>query len=252
VREVSGFGGGEDQSPERIRGMFASITPTYDFLNRFFSGWWDERWRARAAWEALGGLEPCRRVLDLATGTGDLARALRRAAAKAGAGGVQFHGADFTRPMLRRAMAKLGGAPYHWIEADGLRLPYRAGAFDALTIGFGLRNMVDKEAALVEMARVVRPGGRVAILEFGQPHGRAVRRLYDLYAHKIMPRVGRWISGSDAYGYLTDSIREFWSSEMLAAAMRKAGFEQVRAKPMMFGIVNLHVGVRGAKDAWDL
>jgi demethylmenaquinone methyltransferase/2-methoxy-6-polyprenyl-1,4-benzoquinol methylase len=152
-------------------------------------------------------------------------------------------GVDFTRPMLIEAARKYGRR-IGWIEADGLALPLRTGDWDAVTIAFGLRNMADKPAALAEMTRVVRPGGRVAVLEFSQPPGRIFRALYDWYSLKVMPRVGRWISGSDAYLYLAESIRGFWGPEELSQRMHAAGLRDVRAIPMMGGVVYLHVGVK--------
>lgn len=224
--------------------MFAEIAPSYDRLNRLFSGALDTRWRASLAGELTRGLEPCRRLLDVATGTGDVARALERKAPRAG-----IVGADFTRPMLERAREKFGVRAFDWIEADGLLLPFASGCFDGVSISFGLRNMADRRRGLAEMARVVRPGGRVAILEFSQPRGALLRRLYDFYSFAVMPRLGRWMSGTSAYLYLSRSIREFWSPEQLAGAMREAGLERVRARSIAGGIVYLHVGEKPDPEA---
>lgn len=233
-----------DQTPEAIRGMFGAITPTYDRLNFLFSGALDRRWRRRAAREAVAGLRPCARLLDVATGTGDLARALAEAARREVPGAPPLvAGADFTRPMLREAARKYGRTAA-WIEADGLRLPLRSGEWDAVTIAFGLRNMADKPAALAELARVLRPGGRLAILEFSQPANPLFRALYDFYSFTVMPRVGHWISGSEAYLYLARSIRAFWGPAELSDAMRAAGLGQVRATALMGGVVYLHVGTK--------
>ncbi|MCE5229878.1 ubiquinone/menaquinone biosynthesis methyltransferase [bacterium] len=222
-----------------VRRMFGEITPAYDFLNRFFSGTFDRRWRSLAARAATEGLNPCARILDLATGTGDLAMDLAKAAPAA-----RVHGADFTRPMLAHAAEKFGRGRFEWIEADAMALPFENDFFDALTIAFGLRNMDDRPGALAEMARVVRPGGRVAILEFGRPRNRIWRALFELYLFQIMPRVGRLVSGSMAYLYLAQSIRNFWSADELSAKMRAAGLGSVTATPLMGGIVYLHVGVK--------
>lgn len=238
--------------------MFQAITPTYDRLNRILSGSLDQRWRRRAAREALQGLAPCANLLDVATGTGDLAWELARTADRlhpdknqachSGAPArnqiARVTGVDFTGAMLRQAQRKFGGGRFRWIEADGLRLPLEGGQFDALTIAFGLRNMVDKPAALAEFARVLRPGGRVAILEFSQPPNPLVRALYDFYSFTVLPQVGRLISGSDAYLYLAQSIREFWGPGELAQRLVHAGFKEVRAIPLMMGVVYLHVGVK--------
>jgi demethylmenaquinone methyltransferase/2-methoxy-6-polyprenyl-1,4-benzoquinol methylase len=242
---------GDDQSPDRIRAMFAAIAPAYDRLNHLFSGQLDRRWRRLAARAALAGLRPGLgggwRLLDVATGTGDLARALARAAEREtgpAAPPPTVLAADFTRPMLRRAQTKYGRAGFRWIEADGLRLPLPDACVDACTIAFGLRNMLDRPAALAEMARVVRPGGRAAILEFSQPRNRLVRGSYDFYSYKVMPRVGAWVSGSDAYRYLADSIREFYGPEELCERMRAVGLKTVRFRPLMLGVVALHVGTK--------
>lgn len=233
-----------ETDPQKIRGMFGAITPSYDRLNFLFSGSLDRRWRRRAAHEALAGLAPCDRILDVATGTGDLAAELAHVAQRLAPGGGRIvAGVDFTRPMLREADRKYGRR-IRWIEADGLSLPLESGAWDAATIAFGLRNMADKPAALAEFARVLRPGGRLAILEFSQPQNRAFRALYDFYSFAVMPRVGRWISRSDAYLYLARSIRSFWSPAELSAQMESAGLRRVRAIPLMLGVVYLHVGER--------
>lgn len=222
-----------------VRGMFAAITPAYDRLNRLFSGRLDTRWRRLAARAATEGLAPCARILDLATGTGDLAADLAQAAP-----GARVFGADFTRPMLDRAAAKFGHAQFDWIEADALALPFPDRFFDAATIAFGLRNIADRPRALAEMARVLRPGGRLAILEFGRPRNRLWRALFELYSFQIMPRVGRLISGSMAYLYLARSIREFWSADELAGQMAEAGVPATNVTPLLGGIVYLHVGVK--------
>ncbi len=226
-----------------VRGMFSAITPSYDRLNRLLSGSLDRRWRALAARRTLEGLAPCQRLLDVATGTGDLARALQIEAARLGHR-PRIAGADFTRPMLARAAAKFPDPAFRWAEADAERLPFPAAAFDAVTIAFGLRNVTDRGAALAEFARVVRPGGRVAILEFGQPRNRALRLAYDCYSFTILPRLGRLLSGSDAYLYLARSIREFWPPAELADRMRAAGLREIRAIPILGGIVYLHLGTR--------
>lgn len=244
------------QSPDRIRGMFHDITPTYDRLNRIFSGALDRRWRQRAAREVLRDLHPCHRLLDVATGTGDLAWTLAQTAEgnnirpsachTASSPRNEFEGqlvgVDFTRAMLQCAARKYRAPGLSWIEADGLRLPLANDVFDAVTIAFGLRNMADKAAALAELARVTRPGGRLAILEFSQPPNPAIRALYDFYSFTVMPRVGRWISGSDAYLYLPESIRAFWSPAELCDRMRQAGLKDIQTIPLMMGIVYLHLG----------
>lgn len=230
----------DDQRGTVIRGMFEQITPTYDRLNLLLSGAVDRWWRRRAAALLLEGLDPRGRVLDVATGTGDLARAVR----KRGGEKTRVVGVDFTRPMLKRAKEKFGGAGHRWVEGDGLSLPCPGGAFDACCIAFGLRNMADKPAALREMRRALRPGGRIGVLEFYEPPNALFRRLYNFYSFQVMPRVGKWLSGSDAYGYLTGSIRSYWSVEEALRQVTAAGFENVRAVPMTFGVAVLILGER--------
>jgi demethylmenaquinone methyltransferase/2-methoxy-6-polyprenyl-1,4-benzoquinol methylase len=229
---------GRDRDPRAIRAMFGRITPTYDRLNLILSGAMDRRWRAAAAAALLEAMGSEARVLDVAAGTGDLARAFIKRGAR------RVVGVDFTEAMLRRANEKYGGKGLNWIEADGLALPFADAAFDAAGVAFGLRNMIDRRAALAEMTRVVRPGGRVGVLEFSQPRGRLTRRLYDRYSSIVLPRLGRRISGTDASHYLRDSIREFWTREELAEAMREAGLTNIRVRSMAFGAVALHLGER--------
>lgn len=222
-----------------VRRMFGQIAPAYDLLNRLLSGRLDRRWRRLAACAATQQLSPCSRLLDLATGTGDLAAALAHAAPAA-----RVYGADFTRPMLARAAEKFGRGRFAWVEADAMALPFPAGCFDALTIAFGLRNMADRPAALAEMARVVRPGGRVVILEFGRPANRLWRALFEFYSFRVMPRIGRLVSGSMAYLYLARSIRGFWSRDELSGRMREVGLEGIRVTSILGGIVYLHIGTK--------
>jgi len=217
--------------------MFVQVTPTYDRLNHLFSGMADHYWRWSTARRITRGLEPCARILDVATGTGDLARALARRAPAA-----RVTGLDFTRSMLDVAAQKYGFESHRWIEGDGLNLPFASGAFDATTIAFGLRNMADRAAGLREMRRIVRPGGRVAVLEFSQPRNPLMRAFYDFYSLKLMPRLGKMISGSDAYLYLPTSIRAFWNPEELAEQMRLAGMKNVRYHLFTGGVVALHIG----------
>lgn len=226
-----------------VRRMFSEITPAYDLLNRVFSGRLDRRWRKLAARSATNQLSPCARLLDLATGTGDLAEELGKAAPHA-----KIYGADFTRPMLERAAQKFGRGRYEWIEADAMAMSFHDGCFDALTIAFGLRNIQDRPAALAEMARVIRPGGRVAILEFGRPRNRLWRALFEFYSFTIMPRIGRLVSGSSAYLYLARSIREFWNEAELSRRMQDAGLERIQVTPLLGGIVYLHVGTKRSRS----
>jgi len=231
-----------------VRAMFSDIAPTYDLLNRLLSLGVDQRWRRAAARDLLTALEGRAggRLLDLATGTADVALELRRRLG--GRGGVRVAGVDFALPMLRlaRRKAESRSASLDLLQADALALPFAGGAFDGVVIAFGLRNLADRAAGLAEMARVLRPGGRVAVLEFGHPKG-LFGGLFWVYFRFILPAVGRLVSGHPtAYDYLPATVSEFPSEEDLSAMMREAGFGEVRSRPMMGGIVQLHVGVRRA------
>lgn len=248
AQSLNGPPTGASQDPGRIREMFAGISPSYDRLNFLLSAGRDKRWRERLARTLIDGLDPCRHILDIATGTGDLADAIAKEAASSqpdiprGGAAARVTGLDFTRQMLVRARDKFGREHHAWFEGDAMRLPFASGRFDGVSIAFGLRNVEDRPAALREMARVLRPAGRVAILEFFEPRNPIMRRLYDLYSFTIMPRLGRLISGSDAYLYLPRSIRHFWTPERLGDEMRRAGLTRVTARPIMAGIVWIHIG----------
>jgi demethylmenaquinone methyltransferase/2-methoxy-6-polyprenyl-1,4-benzoquinol methylase len=208
--------------------MFDRIAPVYDVMNRVMTAGLDRRWRRETVRETVS---PGDRVLDAACGTGDLAIE----AARAGAGVV---GLDFSEAMLERARRK---APQlEWVQGDLLALPYGEGEFDAATVGFGIRNVADLEAGLRELRRVVRPGGRVGILEITRPRG-ALRVFYSLWFDRVVPLLGRVLPGGEAYTYLPASVRRFPGPEELAAAMRAAGFEDVRYRLFAGGIVALHV-----------
>lgn len=228
----------EQEAAAWVREMFGRVAPRYDMLNHVLSFNIDRRWRARAVKRLQPVLDrPDARVLDLCCGTGDLMLALR-AAAKA-----QVMGSDFCHPMLTAAKRKAGaGAPF--FEADALKLPLRDRSLDAITVAFGFRNLANYEAGLIELKRVLRPGGVAAILEFSQPPNPALNALYGFYSRNILPRIGGLISGaSDAYTYLPESVRKFPGAEGLAAKMRQAGYSDVSFERMTFGVVALHTGV---------
>lgn len=214
--------------------MFDRIARRYDLLNRVLSLGLDQRWR-RLTMRALD-LRPGQRVLDLATGTGDLAIAILR-----GCPGVEVVGLDPSAAMLARAREKQGarGALALGVAED---LPFADGAFDALTIAFGLRNVPDRERALREMARVIRPGGVVAILELGEPRGRVLGRLAWIHVHVVVPRVGALLSGAREYRYLERSIAAFPPPDQVLAMMRRSGLDEVEARPLHFGVCTLFVG----------
>jgi len=218
--------------PRAVRAMFARIARRYDLLNRLLSMGVDRRWRS-ALVEELGpgraGL-----VVDSCCGTGDLSAALERS-------GARVLGVDFTLPMLVRAREKRGRTLF--VGGDALRLPVRDGAADATTIAFGLRNLADRAQGLRELARIVRPGGRVLVLEFSLPPARWLRALYRLYFTRILPRIGGWISGEPAaYRYLPDTVLVWPDPDELRAEMEAVGLEQCGYRRLTGGIACLSWG----------
>jgi len=223
--------------------MFGAIAPRYDLLNRVLSLGMDRSWRRLAVRELPRSGEA--RVLDLCSGTGDLAREIVRSRR---AGLVVC--LDFSHPMLVRASAKLerGTAATRavMVEADALRLPFGDGVFDGVTVAFGVRNFADRDAGLREVLRVLRPGGRFVVLEFSKPSGAGFARLYRAYLNRLLPRVGDRVSGrSGPYGYLARTIGEFPEPALLAAMLRQAGFAAAGFTPLTFGIVCVHTAVKG-------
>jgi demethylmenaquinone methyltransferase / 2-methoxy-6-polyprenyl-1,4-benzoquinol methylase len=216
-------------APDAVRTMFDRIAPVYDAMNRVMTAGLDVRWRRLTAEAAVRRGD---RVLDAACGTGDLAIA----DVKAGAGKVT--GLDFSEQMLARARKK---APLEWIRGDMLALPFADGTFDAATVGFGVRNVADLELALRELRRVLRPGGRIAILEITQPRG-AMRPFYSLWFDTIVPLLGKVLPGGSAYTYLPASVKRFPTAERLAALLRECGFGEVRFRLLGGSIVALHTG----------
>ncbi len=222
------------QEPEKIRAMFGSIAGRYDVLNRVMSARLDVGWRRRTARQAI---EPGdTKFLDVACGTGDLTLDLAAAAGE----GAQVIGLDFTPEMLR--LAKDKQPSISWVEGDGMNLPFPDDTFDVLTIGFGLRNMISYEGGLREMRRVLRPGGRLAVLECSHPEGLFMRTVYMPYFKHILPRIGATLSRQSAYKYLQESVLEFPDRRELAAMMSDCGFSEVRHEPLTFGAVALHIG----------
>lgn len=224
-----------------VQDLFRRVAPKYDFLNRLLSFRRDVAWRRFAAGRA--GLKPGDAVLDVATGTGDLAFELAAVVGPAG----RVVGLDFTEEMLVRARQKadkLGlGNVCRFVQGNALDLPFSDGEFDAATIAFGLRNVVDRERCLLEMRRVVRPGGRVLVLEFSRPVWPVFRQVYLLYFRYILPLIGRLIQGdADTYRYLPETVLAFPDQEALAAYMRSLGFQNVRYYNLTGGICCLHIG----------
>ncbi len=221
-----------------VNSMFARIAGRYDVANHLLSGGVDHWWRRRLV-RAVHDRGP-RTVLDLATGSGDVAFALADALPE----GVRVTGMDFCQPMLDEAVKKRAGRP-HWAAVefrpgDGMALPLPDGSFDALTISFGLRNMAERHTALREMRRVLRPGGRLFVLEFSQPVF-WFQPIYYAYLKFVLPAVAAVVTGDrSAYEYLGGSIGKFPGRAALTAEIVRAGFESVHATPLTFGIVALH------------
>lgn len=223
--------------------MFAGIAGRYDLLNHLLSGNIDKRWRRLVARELQPSMSEGARVLDVACGTGDLSLAL------AAAGRARVVGVDFCRPMLEIARDKSAGEARRipFVEGDALRLPFTDESFDAVTIAFGLRNLAGVAEGLGELRRVLKPGGRAAILEFSTPVVPGFRALFGFYFTRVLPRVGGMVSGSrGAYEYLHDSVSKFPDQKRLAALMREAGFEKVAYRNLTGGVAALHTGARPA------
>jgi demethylmenaquinone methyltransferase/2-methoxy-6-polyprenyl-1,4-benzoquinol methylase len=233
-----------DKRETRIRQMFGNIAPSYDLLNHLLSGNIDHYWRWRTTRLVPPvGTDP---ILDLCTGTGDLALAYDRAAQKQ----VPIIGADFCHQMLVLAKQKTheqrAATRIRFLEADAQYLPFPDDTFQITTVAFGLRNVTNTDLGLSEMVRVTRPGGKVAILEFSQPRGRLFGRLYRFYFRHVLPFVGQTISRSkdNAYRYLPASVLEFPDGAALAERLRGHGLQDVRFYPLTFGIATLYVGTK--------
>lgn len=229
----------------RVRSMFAAIAPSYDLNNRVHSLWRDQAWR-RAAVRAAA-VEPGQDVLDVACGTGDLTQALAQRTQAATVTGL-----DFTRAMLDVAEHKRDRRPgtplarIRYVEGDAMALPFDDASFDALTIAFGIRNVQEPSRALAEFARVLRPGGRLVILEFHRPRNPIVRAFNGFYAGRVMPWTATLLARdrSGAYRYLPKSVGSFMDAEQLRAAVAAAGFDDATVRPLTMGICWLHRGVK--------
>jgi len=222
-----------------VREMFDDIAHRYDLLNSVLSAGIHKGWRGFATRCAC--LELGNSALDVCSGTGEWTPSLRQAV---GPNGLVM-AADFSLPMLQFGDARFRRETAQEIQADASILPFTSESFDAVTIGFGIRNVADRDKAFREMARVLKPGGRVVCLEFSQPPPGLFRTGYELHARHIMPKIGGAISGRpDAYAYLPASVARFDSREQLAGRMRGAGFESVRYVNLTFGLVCVHVGVK--------
>ena len=230
---------GRDKQPDRIAGMFDAIAPRYDLLNHLLSGGLDVRWRTRAIRAlALAGGES---VLDLCTGTADLAIAAATSSQPAG----RVVGIDFAGEMLRLGLGKLAqkglSDRVHLVRGDATRIPLASGSIDAAAVAFGIRNVQEPERAFADVFRVLRPGGRFAILEFGVPRLPLVRQVYLAYFRHVLPRIGGLVSGhASAYAYLPASVGTFPEPEGVVASLNATGFSQVRADSLTGGVVYLY------------
>ena len=225
---------------EKIQQMFGTIAPRYDFLNRMLSFGIDRRWRKKAV--RLLKYREGARILDVATGTGDVALEIARTTPST----VKITGADFCKEMVDLGRIKAAQSPYadriDFKVAPCEDLPFPNETFDSITIAFGIRNVVDRKLGLAEMWRVLRPGGRMIILEFSTPRSQLFRQIYYFYFRRLLPVIGGLISKYNAYKYLPDSVLEFPSHEEFAVMIEEAGFRSVHIKELTFGIASIYVG----------
>jgi demethylmenaquinone methyltransferase / 2-methoxy-6-polyprenyl-1,4-benzoquinol methylase len=223
----------------QVRAMFDRIAGFYDLMNSVMTAGLHHRWRERAA--DLAGLRPGDRALDVATGTGDLAIELAQRVRPGG----QVVGSDFSQGMLERARTKAAGQEaLEWEWGNALELPYPDDGFDAATVGFGARNFDDLGRGLGEMARVVRPGGRVVVLEITTPTKPPLSTFFSVWFDRVVPLVGRLTGEETAYSYLPSSVKRFPPPEGLGASLERAGLDRIRWVLTAGGIIALHVGVK--------
>jgi demethylmenaquinone methyltransferase/2-methoxy-6-polyprenyl-1,4-benzoquinol methylase len=230
------------QFSDQVNRMFDRVASRYDLLNSVMSAGLHHRWREQAADRAE--LEVGGSALDVCCGTGDLTLELARRVAPGG----YVIGCDFSEPMLDLAREKatargVDSVRFEW--ADALELPYDSGRFDAVTVGFGVRNFADRDRGLKELARVLRPGGRLVVLEFTEPRRPPFSTFYSIWFDRIVPVLGRLTNDPAAYAYLAESVHSFPDPAGLAAKMDAAGLDQIRYSVLAGGIVTIHSGIRG-------
>jgi demethylmenaquinone methyltransferase / 2-methoxy-6-polyprenyl-1,4-benzoquinol methylase len=230
----------EREKARRVRSVFDSVAPRYDLMNDLMSMGLHRAWKAYTVLAA--DLRPGQRVLDIAGGTGDLARAFAR---KVGSSGLVVH-TDINASMLRVGRDRLldAGLVLPTVVCDAEKLPFESESFDRVSVGFGLRNMTHKEQALAEMQRVLKPGGKLLVLEFSRV-APPLRKAYDWYSFNVLPRLGRFVARDEAsYRYLAESIRMHPGQEELKAMMRKCGFGHVDYHNLTGGVAALHVAIK--------
>jgi demethylmenaquinone methyltransferase/2-methoxy-6-polyprenyl-1,4-benzoquinol methylase len=230
----------EREKARRVRGVFDSVAPSYDVMNDLMSLGLHRAWKAYTV--LVADLKPGQRVLDLAGGTGDLAQAF---ANKVGSSGMVVH-TDINASMLRVGRDRLldAGLVLPTLVCDAEKLPFARDSFDRVSVGFGLRNMTHKDKALAEMQRVLKPGGKLLVLEFSKV-ARPLEKMYDWYSFNVLPRLGRFIARDEAsYRYLAESIRMHPGQEELKGMMKMAGFGHVEYHNLTAGVAALHVGIK--------
>jgi len=230
----------DKEKAQRVKGVFDSVASRYDLMNDLMSAGMHRLWKAYTV--QVADVRPGDKVLDIAAGTGDLTAAFAK---KAGPTGQVVH-TDINAAMLGVGRDRMldEGLALPTVVCDAEKLPFRDGHFDLVSVAFGLRNMTHKDRALAEMARVLRPGGRLLVLEFSKV-AEPLRRPYDWYSFNILPRLGKWIAGdADSYRYLAESIRMHPDQETLKGMMKAAGFGHVDVHNLTGGVTALHVGIK--------
>ncbi|MDM7941158.1 MAG: bifunctional demethylmenaquinone methyltransferase/2-methoxy-6-polyprenyl-1,4-benzoquinol methylase UbiE [Hydrogenophaga sp.] len=230
----------EQEKASRVRGVFDSVAPSYDVMNDLMSGGLHRLWKRYTI--GVANPQPGQRVLDIAGGTGDLSLAFAK---KVGPAGRVFH-TDINEAMLREGRTRLldRGVVLPTLVCDAEKLPFANDSFDLVSVAFGLRNMTNKELALAEMHRTLKPGGKLLVLEFSRV-AKPLEKAYDWYSFNILPKLGKWVArDEDSYRYLAESIRMHPDQESLRQMMRQAGFGHVDVHNLSAGVVALHVGIK--------